>query len=133
MNVSGVEGWRNPTTGIAACCARAAIGHAAAAPPSSVMNVRRPIIRSPSSAVETGYGDARSNEKPYSAMRAAAGGLHRLGGSRVSSQLPELRIKKVVIVDAQGGSSSSSAEENIGFLAGMWQLRNERKNYQEAN
>src|SRR5262249_32784107 len=28
-------------TGIAGCCARAASGHAAAAPPSSVMNVRR--------------------------------------------------------------------------------------------
>ena len=32
---------RNPTTGIAGCCARAASGHAAAAPPSSVMNSRR--------------------------------------------------------------------------------------------
>src|SRR5262245_56018712 len=31
---------RKPTTGIAACCARAAIGHAAA-PPSNVMNSRR--------------------------------------------------------------------------------------------
>ena len=33
--------WRNPMTGIAGCCARAAIGHAAAAPLSSVMNSRR--------------------------------------------------------------------------------------------
>jgi hypothetical protein len=32
---------RNPITGIAACCARAATGHAAATPPSSVMNSRR--------------------------------------------------------------------------------------------
>src|SRR5262249_6747755 len=32
---------RKPITGIAGCCARAASGHAAAAPPSSVMNVRR--------------------------------------------------------------------------------------------
>ena len=32
---------RNPITGIAVCCARAASGHAAAAPPSSVMNSRR--------------------------------------------------------------------------------------------
>ena len=31
---------RNPITGIAGCCARAASGHAAAAPPSSVMNSR---------------------------------------------------------------------------------------------
>jgi hypothetical protein len=32
---------KNPTTGIAGCCARAASGHATAAPPSSVMNSRR--------------------------------------------------------------------------------------------
>jgi hypothetical protein len=31
----------NPITGIAACCARAAAGHDAVAPPSSVMNWRR--------------------------------------------------------------------------------------------
>ena len=37
---------RNPTTGIAACCAHAASGHAAA-PPSSVMNSRR-LICAPS-------------------------------------------------------------------------------------
>ena len=35
-----------PITGIAGCCARAASGHAAAAPPSRVMNSRR-FIRSP--------------------------------------------------------------------------------------
>ena len=38
---SGDVPWRNPTTGIAGCCARAAYGHAAAVPPSSVMNSRR--------------------------------------------------------------------------------------------
>jgi hypothetical protein len=38
---------RYPTTGSTISCARAAIGHAAAALPSSVMNSRRPIIRSP--------------------------------------------------------------------------------------
>ena len=32
---------RNPTVGMIGCCARAATGHAAAAPPSSVMNSRR--------------------------------------------------------------------------------------------
>jgi len=39
---------RDPTTGIAPCCARVASGHAAAAPPSSVMNSRRlmPIMAS---------------------------------------------------------------------------------------
>src|SRR5262249_36334651 len=37
----------NPTTGIVDCCARAATGHAAAAPPSSVMNSRRFTPTSP--------------------------------------------------------------------------------------
>src|SRR5258705_11145369 len=32
---------RNPTTGVPACCAGAASGHAAVAPPSSVRNLRR--------------------------------------------------------------------------------------------
>jgi hypothetical protein len=32
---------KKPTTGICACCARAASGHAAAVPPRSVMNSRR--------------------------------------------------------------------------------------------
>ena len=36
---------RYPITGIAGCCARAASGHAAAAPPSSVMNSRRLVCR----------------------------------------------------------------------------------------
>jgi hypothetical protein len=34
---------QNPTTGIATCCARAASGHAAAAPPSVAKNFRRPM------------------------------------------------------------------------------------------
>src|SRR5215510_3165564 len=36
---------RNPITGIAGCCARVASGHAAAPPPSNVMNSRRFIFR----------------------------------------------------------------------------------------
>ena len=32
---------KNPITGIVGCCARTASGHAATAPPSSVMNSRR--------------------------------------------------------------------------------------------
>ena len=39
--VTGDQPLRNPITGIAGCCARAASGHAAAAPPRSVMNSRR--------------------------------------------------------------------------------------------
>src|SRR5262249_18567396 len=44
---SGDAPWRNPITGIVGCCGRAASGHAAAAPPSSVMKSRRLLIRSP--------------------------------------------------------------------------------------
>jgi hypothetical protein len=34
----------SPITGIAACCARAASGHVAVAPPKSVMNSRRLMV-----------------------------------------------------------------------------------------
>jgi uncharacterized protein YchJ len=37
--------FKYPITGIAGCCARAASGHATAAPPSSVMNSRRVLIQ----------------------------------------------------------------------------------------
>src|SRR6476646_10094929 len=40
---SGDLALRNPITGIAGCCARAASGHAATVPPRSVMNWRRRI------------------------------------------------------------------------------------------
>src|SRR5262249_26220646 len=43
---SGEPECRNPTTGIAGCCACPASGHAAAAPPSNVMNWRL-FTRSP--------------------------------------------------------------------------------------
>ena len=42
-------------------------------------------------------------------------GFRRLGGYRVSSQLPQLLSKKVVIVDAPNGSTSSTIEEIVGF------------------
>src|SRR5262245_51626673 len=48
LKPSGDRAPRNPSTGIV-CCARAASGHAAAAPPRSVMNSRRftmaPVLR----------------------------------------------------------------------------------------
>jgi hypothetical protein len=43
--VSGDALLRNPITDTAGCCARAASGHAAAAPPMSVMNSRRNFLR----------------------------------------------------------------------------------------
>ena len=41
VSTAGERLLSSPITGIARCCARAAIGHTAAAPPSSVMNSRR--------------------------------------------------------------------------------------------
>src|SRR5262249_22177309 len=41
VNLLRAPGWRYPTTGDAGCCARAASGHAATAPPRSVMTSRR--------------------------------------------------------------------------------------------
>jgi len=42
-------------------------------------------------------------------------GFRRLGGYRVSSQLPQLLSKKVVIVDVPNGSTSSTIVENLSF------------------
>ncbi len=48
LQADGVPAPKNPMVGsLPACCARAASGHATAAPPSSVMNSRRFITRSP--------------------------------------------------------------------------------------
>ena len=57
VNASGDWLLRKPITGIAGCCARAASGQAAAAPPRSVMNARRPRPRVPA---ERAPGCARS-------------------------------------------------------------------------
>jgi hypothetical protein len=58
---------KNPTTGIAGCCARAASGHAAAAPPSSVMNWRRLISDMglpPSLLRNTGHDTSKRPPRP---------------------------------------------------------------------
>jgi hypothetical protein len=41
ISIGADDSARKPTTGIAGCCTRAASGHVAAVPPSSVMNSRR--------------------------------------------------------------------------------------------
>src|SRR5262245_2435171 len=46
IQATGDAPWRNPITGIVDCCARAASGHGAAAPPMSDMNLRL-LTRSP--------------------------------------------------------------------------------------
>jgi hypothetical protein len=54
--------WMKPTTGIVACCARAANGHAAAAPPSSVMKVRHLMSDMVPPAQEWSFSNQRSNQ-----------------------------------------------------------------------
>jgi hypothetical protein len=64
---------RNPTTGIAGCCARAASGHAAAAPPSSVMNSRR-LIHPPAinqAAIHPHRMDSFRNDRPLELSKYA--------------------------------------------------------------
>src|SRR5262245_19304095 len=56
--------WRNPITAVVGCCARAARGHSAAAPPMSVMNSRRPL----SSMALSSLG-GRPNRSPPQAAR----------------------------------------------------------------
>ena len=55
---------QKPITGNARCCARAASGHAAAVPPSSVMNSRRFITRSPRRQARAAC-PARSGPEPW--------------------------------------------------------------------
>src|SRR6516165_2398209 len=95
---AAVASRRNPTTGIAGCCARAASGHAAAEPPSSVMNLRRcnrsdGIVLTVSPGPIAGYRFRRGQSAGSSAVVQPKAGAHRT---------PEIRSK---------------GEQ--GFLAGM--------------
>src|SRR5258708_39999965 len=86
---SAGEGLRNPTTGIAGCCARAAKGdEAAVAPPSSVMNSRRfsresSILRGDGGSVMT-----VSPSRPEARRRFGSQTLNELGAP-VASSIPE--------------------------------------------
>ena len=103
VNASGDWLLRKPITGIAGCCARAASGQAAAAPPRSVMNARRPRPRVPA---ERAPGCARSGttldrerEPGPRATRCgpAASAILRFASlalGRRKSGIPDLRILK---------------------------------------
>jgi hypothetical protein len=60
----GVPEPRKPTVGIAGCCARAASGHAADAPPSGVMKSRRFIAYQcmPSSALNSDHQNRKARQ-----------------------------------------------------------------------
>ena len=69
-SVVGVAPPKNPMVGsFPACCARAASGHAAAAPPSSVMNSRLPMPSMGTSSPEVGFPHAQpATGRPASPM-----------------------------------------------------------------
>ena len=78
--------------GIAGCCARAASGHAAAAPPSSVMNSRRLVCRERS--IVRGDGGrfmTRPPSRPEARSRLGCQTANELGApvaSSIPAQLP---------------------------------------------
>jgi len=60
--------------------------------------------------------DARSNEKLCLPMRAAPDGFHvSVKPALAARSYLNCLTKKVIVVDAPTGSSSSSTEENVGF------------------
>src|SRR5580704_5446181 len=65
---SGVPSARNPTSGIAGCCACAATGHEAAAPPKSAMKSRR-LIAQPLARTTQGMARYITNRADNSNMR----------------------------------------------------------------
>src|SRR5262249_22938802 len=79
----------NPITGIAGCCARAASGHAAAAPPSSDMNARRFVCRE--SSIVRGDGGSVMTvppSRPEARSRFGSQTANELGAP-VASSIPE--------------------------------------------
>src|SRR5467141_2712557 len=85
----GAPVWRKPITGIAACCARAASGHATAAPPRRVMNSRRFVCRE--SSILRGDGGSVmtvSPSRPEARRRFGSLTVNELGAP-VASSIPE--------------------------------------------
>src|SRR6266566_4452984 len=88
-NSSGDAALRKPITGIAGCCARAASGHVAAAPPRSVMNSRRFVCRE--SSILSGDGGSVmtvSPSRPEARRRFGSQTANELGAP-VASSIPE--------------------------------------------
>src|SRR5215831_12127776 len=86
---AGDEGWRNPITGIAGCCARAPSGQAMAAPLASVMNSRRLVCRERS--IVRGDEDRimiRPPSRPEARRRLGYQTANELGAP-VASSIPE--------------------------------------------
>src|SRR5262245_27645540 len=84
---------RYPITGIPGCCARAASGHAAAAPPSSDMNARRLVCRERSIVRgDEGRVMIRPSSRPEARRRLGCQTANELGApvaSSIPAQLPE--------------------------------------------
>src|SRR5262245_47867095 len=92
---------RNPITGIVACCARAASGHATAAPPSSVMNSRRLM----------GFPEGQGSQMNYSRVRA----VHRSKSGRLMSALGRVSRVSPVHTAVRNCTRDEGGSFGIGY------------------
>src|SRR5215469_11587099 len=96
-------GLSNPITGIAGCCARAASGHGATAPPSTEMNSRR-LITTPSRRnilrPQTGSLEARLHGEPIERGRVLHQNKHARRGvwRPFGEQVEEDRIVRLLLL-----------------------------------
>ena len=125
--VSGDVGSRNPITGIAGCCARAASGHAAAAPPSSVMNSRR-LHSITSSARASSESAALSRPSALAVLRlidqlVLGRRLHRQVGRLLALEdAIDIAGRAPVLVDqirSVGDQAAAGDEEAVGVDRGQ--------------
>jgi hypothetical protein len=78
------------TTGVVDCCARAVIGHVAAAPPMAVMNSRR-LIASPR--LRTKYRRGQNSTLEVTAVRVQVQIVERPAMSELGQSLPKLYVR----------------------------------------
>src|SRR5262245_50910516 len=96
--------WRNPTIGIAACCAYAASGDAAA-PPSSVMKSRRFTAQYPPCFRTIGIAHGGLLRCGISIFRLSASGHSRQIGTLPTLAECPLRLESGQIADSFGMST----------------------------
>jgi hypothetical protein len=95
-DAAGIPPLKNPITGIAGCCARAASGQATAVPPGSVMNPRRPFDHlvglCRGDLVERRQAAARAQQRSMPVIgylgTGSPGPLHRPGARSAATPAP---------------------------------------------
>ena len=111
---------RNPTTGIPVCCAYAATGHVAAAPPRRAMNSRR-LISSPR--LRTGH---RINPREYSErggletsqcpLWVKSGHLQCKSHVRFTPESGHVRCTSPCLLCANSGHAATTLEKHLAFV-----------------